>query len=327
MLPTILLFGLPRSGTTWAAKTIDAHPSIHYLHEPDIAIRNRKLPPVMLNPPVGEQRLTSERYLATLEACTHPRALSIRPFFKKEFRQTFKRFLYRGTCIISNLLYHYSYKIGSPIEINIPRKLVHSHARMPRLLIKSVSCFGRIQMYSTLRPGWHFLHLVRHPCAFAASKLRGAEAGVMALDVSAGAIATISQHQGVALHASTVRDLPAHEQLALFWVVMNGWAWQTLSNRRYYQLVSLESLLSSPLDRVRELYASVDLEAPATMVSQSSRQDHKGRSGFYSLNRDTEQVKSGWKRKFNQKEINQIREIIGHYPFGRMYNSAPENWH
>jgi hypothetical protein len=31
----LLLFGMPRSGTTWLAKIIDSHPDIIYRHEPD----------------------------------------------------------------------------------------------------------------------------------------------------------------------------------------------------------------------------------------------------------------------------------------------------
>jgi hypothetical protein len=35
MRPLILLFGLPRSGTSWVGKIFDSHPSTIYRHEPD----------------------------------------------------------------------------------------------------------------------------------------------------------------------------------------------------------------------------------------------------------------------------------------------------
>ena len=31
----ILLFGMPRSGTTWLGKIFDSHPQVLYRHEPD----------------------------------------------------------------------------------------------------------------------------------------------------------------------------------------------------------------------------------------------------------------------------------------------------
>ena len=33
-----LLFGMPRSGTTWVAKILDSHPHADYRHEPDSLI-------------------------------------------------------------------------------------------------------------------------------------------------------------------------------------------------------------------------------------------------------------------------------------------------
>ena len=33
--PLILLFGMPRSGTTWLGKIFDSHPDTLYRHEPD----------------------------------------------------------------------------------------------------------------------------------------------------------------------------------------------------------------------------------------------------------------------------------------------------
>src|SRR5229473_3034366 len=40
----ILIFGLPRSGTTWLAKLFDSHPLTLYRHEPDIESREDRLP-------------------------------------------------------------------------------------------------------------------------------------------------------------------------------------------------------------------------------------------------------------------------------------------
>src|SRR6185312_4530492 len=43
MKPCILIFGLPRSGTTWIGKLFDSHPDTLYRHEPD-SVRRLSMP-------------------------------------------------------------------------------------------------------------------------------------------------------------------------------------------------------------------------------------------------------------------------------------------
>jgi len=40
----ILVFGMPRSGTTWLGKIFDSHMDLIYLHEPDSEIKLKGIP-------------------------------------------------------------------------------------------------------------------------------------------------------------------------------------------------------------------------------------------------------------------------------------------
>jgi len=51
----ILLFGMPRSGTTWVGKTFDSHPIVAYRHEPDAQFRLN--PSIPLFPDVEDHDL------------------------------------------------------------------------------------------------------------------------------------------------------------------------------------------------------------------------------------------------------------------------------
>ena len=42
--PLILLFGQPRSGTTWIGKIFDSHPDTLYRHEPDSGSALKSIP-------------------------------------------------------------------------------------------------------------------------------------------------------------------------------------------------------------------------------------------------------------------------------------------
>ena len=57
----ILLFGMPRSGTTWLGKIFDSHPAVLYRHEPDTWQR-------LSDVPIVAGRATSPIHAARLQA-------------------------------------------------------------------------------------------------------------------------------------------------------------------------------------------------------------------------------------------------------------------
>ena len=57
----ILLFGMPRSGTTWLGKIFDSHPLVLYRHEPDTWQR-------LTDVPIVAGRVTTPTYATRLRA-------------------------------------------------------------------------------------------------------------------------------------------------------------------------------------------------------------------------------------------------------------------
>ena len=57
----ILLFGMPRSGTTWLGKIFDSHPLVLYRHEPDTWQR-------LTDVPIVAGRVTTPTYETRLRA-------------------------------------------------------------------------------------------------------------------------------------------------------------------------------------------------------------------------------------------------------------------
>jgi hypothetical protein len=41
---SVIILGLPRSGTTWISKILDSHPAVVYRHEPDSVKKLRNVP-------------------------------------------------------------------------------------------------------------------------------------------------------------------------------------------------------------------------------------------------------------------------------------------
>ena len=65
---TVLLFGMPRSGTTWLGKIFDSHPDTLYRHEPDSRGTLNTLPMLPIESDVEKHRSFLLDYVAKLPA-------------------------------------------------------------------------------------------------------------------------------------------------------------------------------------------------------------------------------------------------------------------
>jgi Sulfotransferase family len=80
----ILLFGMPRSGTTWLGKIFDSHPRVLYRHEPD-SWRRLEMPIIAC--PVEQVRYERvlREYIESMPSIRADRVCGKRPQFPKEY--------------------------------------------------------------------------------------------------------------------------------------------------------------------------------------------------------------------------------------------------
>ena len=64
-------------------------------------------------------------------------------------------------------------------RLRIPRALDAPSGGDAHFVIKSVSSLCRAYLFSLADPGARIVHMVRHPCAVVASRLRGVSKGVL----------------------------------------------------------------------------------------------------------------------------------------------------
>ena len=75
VLPRVLIFGMPRSGTSWLMKTFDHHPHVFAIYEPEA-----------LEPDPDRTDQDPEAYVDRLFACRRLRAMRRRPLLRKAYR-------------------------------------------------------------------------------------------------------------------------------------------------------------------------------------------------------------------------------------------------
>ena len=91
----ILIFGKPRSGTTWLGKIFDSHPDIIYLHEPDTELQLKDIPMLVPSEIYPHYKEIIRIYCSgLLDKCTI-RVNGKTPFFNKSYLSGIKYLVFK----------------------------------------------------------------------------------------------------------------------------------------------------------------------------------------------------------------------------------------
>ncbi|TAL90691.1 MAG: hypothetical protein EPN71_12945, partial [Rhodanobacter sp.] len=167
----ILVFGMPRSGTTWVGKLFDSHPDTLYRHEPD-SVQRLSLPlyPEVQSAP--QYRADLERFVASLPQLRHPKVVGKQPLFPKSYQSTAALCAYRVSVTLA--------KATSLVRRDFPclyRPTAAGSGERVRLVWKSIESSGRLGVCLEALPDTRAIHLMRHPCGYVASVLKGHATG------------------------------------------------------------------------------------------------------------------------------------------------------
>jgi hypothetical protein len=320
----LAIFGLMRSGTTWIGKVLDSSPDVIYLHEPDYVKRIPCLPYTT----EAEDYLGWEpyirRYLAGLRSSCASRSMLKRPSFPKSFPSTlFGKISYgtfRGMLRIEQLLHRAGF---SPVAVTWPKCVDNANL----VVWKSVEQTGNIGCFLRAVPEQKILHVVRHPCGFVDSVMRGQRKKLLHGGVPASqdlgifdyVIRTKFAHQ-LGLKLRDWEKLSGVERLAYMWLVVNEQAILDGEEMPNYKLVYFEEFCFNPVKMASEVYDFAGLSlGPQTerFISSSSgstgseQSDNAKSQQYYSVSRNSKSVPRSWEQRLSKDSIDRILKIAG----------------
>ena len=315
----VMLMGSPRSGTTWLAKIIDSHPAVLYRHEPDSINVNPEIPFVPEAAEVDRHMAACRDYLQLLVGERASKSSGSQPMFSKDFRgpvsEAFRRLLILGVKGGERIPLAGSLLSG----IQVPDLITGQAA--PRTFIKSVSSLCRSYMFSLADPQARFIHIIRHPCAYVASTVRGKKLGLLSDDPYIETLAAMSQASSYGLTLEKLLSLSREEQLAARWMLQNEKVMQEMSGLEGYQQVIYEALCARPLEVAETLLAFMGLEMndqTRSFIEQSSG----GKSGevrYFDVTRDSAAAASSWMSELDNEQISSIRQLVSPSKAGGLY--------
>lgn len=323
MRDCILLFGLPRSGTTWVGKLFDSHPDTLYRHEPD-SVQWLTLPlyPELENAPRYREEL--QRFVASLPQMRSTKVVGKQPLFPKSYQSAAGLAAYRMSVAVA--------KAASRIKRNFPcpyRPTAAGSGRA-RLVWKSIESPGRLGICVQALPDARAIHLMRHPCGFVASMLRGTAARrfgdpnsdsdktwllKMLLGTTSGRV-----------HASETGDisrLSLAECLAWCWVLAQEKIVADIAGSDRTMTVRYEDVCADPVGMTQRMFEFTGLhwqsQTEAFVRASTQSTTEATETDYYSVFKPPQESAERWRSELAPDVIQRVLEIVRNSSLHRYY--------
>lgn len=307
--PLLMVFGRPRSGTSWLGKIFDSHPGTVYLHEPDSTHVGDPLGRIPLH--LGEEHSAS--YEPRLKAFVDelPQISSVRvrgklPIFSKSHRRHIGNSLFKAKTLGAKAI----------ARVNGDAPLFDA-APGAMLVWKSVESAGRLPVLLEALPDSRCIYVVRHPCGWVASVRRGDhEAGFsgqkgMADDVGVFAqlINTpLARRLGITLEDIMMEDTVA--RLAWSWLLGNEQTLAHFCNHPRVMIVKYEDICERPLEMSRDMFRFAGLAWHPQTADFLKASTTIERKGYFSIYKNSTHAAQRWREEMSPAELQTVKKIL-----------------
>lgn len=319
-VPPILLFGMPRSGTTWIGKIFDSHPETLYRHEPDSWGRLNFLPLMAPLDQVDTYASGIRDFFGRLPYMNLTKVVASTPIFPKKYYSPLRYQLFRFNVFAAKALAKMAGEQPAPSWIR-SEDIQHI-----RVVWKSIESLGRLGVIERALQPCFGIHITRHPCGYVASVLRGELQQRFTSDTSASedlellalCLNTATAHKH-GLNMELLRSLHPVERLAWRWVLYNAKAMADIAGEPSCMSLRYEDLCRDPVGVAKKLFEFTNLSwnhQTERFVSQSTAKD-VGR--YYSVVKDPMKAATKWKNELSASDIDRIYAVIAQTHLSELY--------
>lgn len=323
--PLILVFGLPRSGTTWVGKIFDSHPATLYRHEPDSWSALAPVPLVATAAEADEHADRVGEFVAGLPERRETKVAGSTPVFPKRYlsgaRLAWLRLGIAGARGVARVR-------G---ECTVPRAVDPDQADRVAVVWKSIESIGRLGLLAQALPAARGILLVRHPCGFVASVQRGERSRNFTSGTPAsedyGILQTLVASEAgrrYGLSLAYLRTLTPEERLAWRWVLFNETGMDGVAGDGRFLTVRYEDLCLDPVGVTDRMFRASGLDLhpqTETFLAQSTRSD---RGGYFSVYKDSRRAAEQWRRELAPEAVERILEVVKGSRPGGVYQDLVE---
>ncbi|WP_439135226.1 sulfotransferase [Pseudomaricurvus sp.] len=311
----LLLFGMPRSGTTWIGKLFDSHKDTLYLHEPDSVKKSLNIPLLMSHDNNQSQELQEQIDLWLQN--DNEKVIASLPLFKKSYMNEPQWLTFYLSC--------YASKAISRSGLPIPVKPIHHHNPAKLTVWKSIESLGRMSEIKKLTSA-RSVHILRHPCGHIASTING-EMQHNFFDRSPVwedwdlFEKLLEQSRDSRFRLKDIQRMDQVEALTVRWGLINDFA---LANNPGddNQVLLYENLCAKPEGTLRELMAFAGLEYTQENQEYINSSTTTNNKAYYATDKLPLEAANKWRHTLSEDDIAIIESVSMMFKCGEYYQGT-----
>lgn len=315
----VLLFGMPRSGTTWLGKIFDSHPDTLYRHEPDAWGRLNVIPLLPDLASAGRYREPAEAFVERLARMRDVKVSATLPVFKKRYYTIVDHYV-QVTAVKAA-------KAAAKVIGEFPVPLPKPRGSAPVLVWKSIESIGRLGVLAQVFPQARCIHILRHPCGYVASVKRGESKGKFSDRMQSSEdygvyerLLETEQARSRGLSLESLRAMEPVERLAWRWLLYNEKAMEDIESAANCMSIRYEDVCKDPEAGTRRMFDFAGLpwdDQTARFIGASTASE---RDSYYSVYKDPLRAANKWRSELSEDEIRRIWAVVEGSKPGREYS-------
>ena len=319
MKPCILVFGLPRSGTTWIGKLFDSHPDTLYRHEPD-SVRRLSMPLFPEKEDASRYRGELEQFVVALPRMRSPEVVGKQPLFPKSYQSAIGLAAYRASVVAAKAVSH--------VRRHFPcaYRPTGSDSEHARLVWKSIESQGRLGVCVKALPHARAIHLMRHPCGYVASILRGQEGGRFSGETPHAdnlwllkMLLATSNGKARASNLGDLERLTPEERLAWYWVLTQEKILADVAGSDRVLTIRYEEVCAQPLEMTRRMFEFTGLDWQPHTERFVRTSTEVTDSNYYSVFKNPQASAERWRSELSPDIIERVQRILRASTLHRFY--------
>ncbi|MET0106814.1 MAG: sulfotransferase [Sedimenticola sp.] len=297
--PVVLLFGMPRSGTTWIGKIFDSHVRTLYRHEPDTRKRITQIPLIQDQYDSSDYCDYINNYVNDFVRSRDVSVVGKLPIFQKKY-SSFPR---QKAFYLSVLLSGAVSKLNSDIKLSVISPADYEAIDEHVVVWKSIQLLGRMGIIVDCLDDCKAIHILRHPCGYISSILDGEKKNKFVSYTPASedwdlysVLLQTEQARKYNLDINFFKEITPEERLAWRWVLFNEKAQNDNENNKNVRILRYEDMCVSPIETTRSCFAFCNLEWNQQTELFLNSSTNKASDSYYSVFKNPEESANKWKK-------------------------------